>query len=152
MKLRPMRVTIQKRSFLLFELLISLALIVLCFFPLIKPHASMRKANIEQLEHMQLERAAQEAFCYIKEQLYENKLRWKDLIHKDPKELEQTFTIWVGKNKAKSFNCSYTTSLLDKINKTSQNKVGLLMEIALQFSPSQHAPFIRTLYLEQLQL
>lgn len=152
MILKSAKHPIQKRSFLLLELLISLALIALCFFPLIKPHTLMRKADISYLEEIQLERVAQAAFCHIKERLYENRVhQWENLCRQDEGKLDEPFFISLETAGEKQLTCHYTTQCLDKVNKRSQNKMGLLIEISMHFSPTltKKNPYVRTLYLEQ---
>lgn len=127
---------IRKRSFLLFEILISMALILLCFFPMIKPHAAMCRAERKYLEEIRLEQLSQIAFCQIKERLYETRSHtWQDLLG------EASGTIALGHT-----TCYYTTQVLDKVNKTSLNKSGLLLQVTMEF-PQAH--FIRTIYLER---
>lgn len=148
------RRTIQKRSFLLFELLVSLALVLLCFFPLVRSHTAMRKNDIRHLEEIQLERVAQAAFCHIKTRLYQANVHpWGDLFEQacgEVEEEEHEFSICTGKNKTKTFTCHYTIDFLDKVNKSSQKKVGVVIQITMHFFPSiPQTPYVRTLYLEQ---
>ena len=120
---------------------------------MIKPHAKMCKADREYLEAMQLERVAQDAFCHIKERLYENNThRWEDLLEECSGELDDPFLIWTGKGKGKEVICHYTTHPLDRVNKISQNKVGLLLQVTLHFPGTATPPFGRTIYLEQWTL
>jgi hypothetical protein len=142
--------SIQKRSFLLFELLVSLALIVFCLLPLIKPHASMRKVDQERLAVMQMERIAQEAFCALKRELYENKRHtWEEL--KDVAEGELgPFKLTTGVESTKTIMCDYTITKFDLCNKKSQKKSGLVVDICLRFkSFDETREFQRTLYLEE---
>jgi hypothetical protein len=142
--------TIRKRSFLLFELLVSLALVLLCLFPLIKPHASMRKAASKQMEQMQMQRVAQTAFCTLKQMLYENKEHtWGDLMHGTEGKLAELFTIFTGEKITKTLSCNYTIKQIDHSDKT--KKSGLVIEIALNFTPCTNDEYLytRTLYLER---
>lgn len=70
---------IRKRSFLLFELLISLALIALCLFPLIKPHVTIKRIENSYLENVFFETRSHIAYCKLKELLHEHKIPWKQL-------------------------------------------------------------------------
>lgn len=143
--------SIRKRSFLLFELLISLALIVLCLFPMIKPHAQMRKAQIKQLEEMQMQRIVQEAFCVLKQKLYENKEHTFSELMVDAKgTLDKTFTLSIGADKTKELNCLYVLKHREHFDKRSQNKTGLTLDVELTFTPESHPNQVykRTLYLE----
>lgn len=122
--------SIRKRSFLLFELLISLALIVLCLFPLVKSQALMRREERKNLEQMQSEQLAQVAFCKLKEDLYENKAHtWDELM-------TQAEGIIA--------DCTYIISLLEYTNKT--EKEGLVVSIVFTIGDSEVQ---RSLYLER---
>lgn len=142
----------QKRSFLLFELLVSLTLIVLCLFPLIKPHTSIRKEEQAFLYEMQLERLAQEAFCILKEDLYNNKLSWNSLRKGCSGTLDHEFSLTTGAKKIKHVSCNYIIQVIDHCEKKS-NKNGLLLAVDLEFQLNdglQHL-YERTLYLEKGQ-
>jgi hypothetical protein len=145
---RSARRIIRKRSFLLFELLICLALITLCLFPLITPHAKMHRADLHYLEEIQLERIADQAFSQIKVRLYENQHPWEMLLEEA---LEETFPIYTSKDFVKWVSCHYTTQFLEKADKPSLNKTGIVICITMRFSPSllENRPFTRTLYLEE---
>lgn len=138
--------SIRKRSFLLFELLVSLTLIVLCIFPLIKPHVFMRKADWRNLEEIQLERVAQEAFCLLKQELYENKETSWNALHKGFQgKLSEKLTSRLGK----IYTCNYEIKKIESTTKQS-TKSGLVVEVLLHFNPSDHQKtFQRTLYIER---
>lgn len=139
---------IRKRSFLLLELLLSLALIALCLFPLLKPQAAMRKADMANLEEMQWERVAQAAFCKVKVMLYENQIPWSALKKGVSGELDDGFTL----ERKGNYSCRYTIRKLDSSYKKNQT-VGLVVEIDLNFTPhplnKKEPHFQRTLYLEE---
>jgi hypothetical protein len=144
----------KKRSFLLFELLISLALISLCLFPLIQPHAAMRKKEKCYLEEIQLERIAQNAFCILKQKLYENSEHaWDDLVKGTAGMLEESFQIINGRESGKTYSCSYTIECIGSAPKPSFNKEGAVIVITLSFVAPQSDPsiFQRTLYLERVE-
>ena len=146
------RRTTQKRSFLLFELLISLALIALCLFPLIKPHAAMRKGQLDHLIEMQLEQVNQAAFCTFKKMLYENRgPAWKQLQKETRGTLEKTFYIYTGKKSAIPITCVYKTERLDSTTKKKTSTKALVIDVQLIFTMPQHKErtFSHTLYLEQ---
>lgn len=150
----PAKRSIRKRSFLLFELLISLTLITMCFFPLIKSHFFVRLASLNQLKEMQLERGAQAAFCELKTKLYEKKHSWKQLLDQEASGELSPFTAYTGKNKCLSYSCRYTISLppFPIANKPTQNKIGLVICVDFVFTHPQSKEFTfqRTLYLERI--
>lgn len=75
----PKRI-IRKRSFLLFELLLSLTLLLLCLFPLLKTHLGLAQGEGKEIAALK-EVVKQEAdLCLLKTQLYERKVSWEKLI------------------------------------------------------------------------
>lgn len=65
-----------KRTMLLLEVLISLAIVALCLLPLISAHTSLYKANKQFTEAMQATRIANRIYVEILEQLHKNELPW----------------------------------------------------------------------------
>lgn len=149
---QPATRPIRKRSFLLFELLVSMALITLCLFPLMRPLAAMRLADRSYLEDIQLEVAAQNAFCCIKEKLFENSRIWEQLASGISGELS-SFDIVTSKDSHRTYHCSYTTTRPFKdAKKLKLQRAGRVITIAISLkTPSQKDPhlFHRTLYLEK---
>lgn len=144
---------IRKRSFLLFELLISLALITLCLFPLIQPLAAMRKEEYKYLEEIQLERIAQNAFCELKTILYENKThRWEQLASEVSAQLPNPFYIAAGMNLDRAYHCNYTLKHRDDARKPSLKKIGRVIDVDLNLTSGTitHS-FHHTLFLEKLE-
>lgn len=144
---------IRKRSFQLFEILISMALITTCLFPLVKPMTAIRKADRKHLERIQLEVAAQNAFCRIKEILYENQTHsWSQLGVEVSGTLSEPFSICYSKDKTRSYPCSYIiTRPFKDGNKPSLNILGRVIQIKIIFHTGDEEPptFHRTLYLEK---
>lgn len=70
---------IQKRSFLLFELILSLSLVLLCLLPLINIHIGIAKSELGHIREVREEQIAQKAFCLLKIDIYEHKYSWADL-------------------------------------------------------------------------
>jgi hypothetical protein len=77
----------KKASFLLIEVLIAVAIIGLCVYPLLAPHIAMAQAEIRTLERSKLERLADQTYVEIVEGLFEGYLihgrerqpvTWKD--------------------------------------------------------------------------
>lgn len=149
---QPSTRRIQKRSFLLFELLVSMALISLCLFPLMKPLAAMRCADRCYLEDIQLEMAAQNAFCRIKENLFESSYNWNQLSSPVSGELPP-FTIVISKNKKGTYQCSYTIkSPYKDVTKPKLKRAGRVISIAICLKSQSHEKphhFDRTVYLEK---
>ena len=66
---------VQKKSYLLLELMIAFALITLCAFPLMRVPLSALKTEKAVMEKIQLERCAEEIFCDIYALFLEEKLQ-----------------------------------------------------------------------------
>jgi hypothetical protein len=152
MRKRRTTLPIRKRSFLLIEVLISLALIALCLFPLIKPLVAMRQEDRKYIELIQLEMASQHAFCEVKKMLYEHKIPWKSFSKEnDFKDvLTKTYEIAFNKGMSRHYTCDYAIRHIETANKPSKKAVGLAVEVKLIFtSGSSEKKFSRTLYLEK---
>ncbi len=141
----PAMSPIRKRSFLLFELIISLALITLCLFPLIQTHAQLRKQNQKEIETIQVEQLAQEAFCYLKEKLYEHEIPWKKIKKEIRGTLDKDFTCWLGPKMAKKLTCNYRFEKIERRSKHGSS--GLVIQIELEFLPIK-TKFHRTLFIQ----
>jgi hypothetical protein len=153
MKKMSVKCPIRKKSFLLFELLISLALIVLCLFPLVKPYAYMQKGEKHALIEMQLACLAQQAFCYLKEDLYNHRLSWDSLVAGTSGKIDEIFFLVTGPKITRKAVCSYKIQTIDDCNKISQKKMGLLLAIELEFTINDRDGYRyqRTLYLERVE-
>lgn len=136
-KRKNVKPSIRKRSFLLFELLISLALLMLCLFPLIKPHLGIHKVQVVNLEKMQGEQKAYNMFCRLKERLYENRHSWKELMEGTEGTIEKEGEV-----------CRYVITQLDYAYKQNSPNSALVLDIALYF-PNQENPYSHTLYVER---
>ncbi|MCH9608553.1 MAG: hypothetical protein S4CHLAM45_11310 [Chlamydiales bacterium] len=64
---------IRKRSFLLLEIVLSLALIALCLFPLVKPHLAIKKEEYAYVQKLKQRPLLQNARCQFLEDLYSHK-------------------------------------------------------------------------------
>lgn len=109
-KMRPIR----KRSFLLLELVISLALIMLCLFPLLRPNLQLYQLSKKRL-------AASENFsknslllCKIKRELFEAKYSWEEL-------------------KKGISTPEYSMKAIEKTEREAFQREGLLLEVTTAF-------------------
>jgi type II secretory pathway pseudopilin PulG len=74
----------KKRSFLLIEVLLAIALIGLCAYPLLAPHFMIAQTEIKSLEQRKLERVADQTYAELVQGLYENtvpSLNGVDKVH-----------------------------------------------------------------------
>lgn len=72
----------KRRPILLLEVLIAFAIIVLCIFPLIYPHAAMAKAQREFIKKIELDHVVTLLFAQIYQDLLTNKIEWSDIESK----------------------------------------------------------------------
>ncbi|MEZ5315280.1 MAG: hypothetical protein R3E91_03600 [Chlamydiales bacterium] len=72
--------TIQKRSFLLFELLLAMGLLILCLFPMIKTHVTIVKEERKQLREILEPLKIYKAICDLKIDLHEHRYSWEELM------------------------------------------------------------------------
>ena len=77
---KAQRLRIQKRPFLLFELLLSMGLLLLCLSPLIKTHVGMHRADLEQIHKLEAEIDVHNAYCKMKEALFSQNYTWEQLM------------------------------------------------------------------------
>lgn len=136
-----------KRSFLLFELLFSLALVALCLIPLIKPHIGIQKVERANLKQVELARLSQNAFCYLKTQLYEEALTFDELAHKDGVAGVLPFSFKSNFPREKEYICRYEIVKQNESTKKGTKNTGLLLTVQLYFD--NEGPFFHTLYVER---
>ena len=70
---------IRKRCFLLLEVVVSLTLLSLCLFPLIKPLVFLHRAEAKRFANVEHYRKDQNELCSIKEKLFEHVYSWERL-------------------------------------------------------------------------
>lgn len=73
---------IKRRPILLLEVLIAFAIIVLCIFPLLYPHAAIARAQREFIKKIELDHAITLLFAQIYQDLLTNKIEWMDIESK----------------------------------------------------------------------
>ena len=76
--MRPLH-RLNKRFFLLLEVLIAFIIVVFCAIPLVYPHTAMLKAQNQFVRKMELDHAVNLLYGNILEKLYLNKLNWTDI-------------------------------------------------------------------------
>lgn len=73
----------EKRPFLLLEILIALSLVIICILPLVRQPLKLYKEEMQSLEKMELERLAEWTFTEVKELLLKNDIPWEAIPQKD---------------------------------------------------------------------
>lgn len=124
----------ERRPYLLFELLIALSIVSLCIVPLVRTPFAAFKKEIESLEKIELQRIAELTFAEVKEQLYKNEIPWKIISEKNADEpLKTKITVSLGKN----INHDYEQSLFlwsKKIENGKNNEEYSLFNAKIVFS------------------
>lgn len=123
-----MKRPIRKRSFLLLEIVISLFLIVLCLFPLVRTHTSIRVSQAKQHHQMKCDPLFQNMFCNIKQCLYERNYSWDQL-------------------KKGVSNSDFALQEIKECNKPSLKGHGMLLNITMKIDNLEQT---RLLFLEEV--
>ena len=76
------------RPFLLLEIMIAFALIVVCALPLLAPQLWMVEKEKQAVREIEADRLANLVFVYLAEQLYSNEITWDQLISSTRQELD----------------------------------------------------------------
>lgn len=75
-----MRRNLRKRPFILLEVLIAFALIVICILPLIYPHVGMLNAQKEFVRKVELDHVVNLLYVKVLERLHLNSYGWNELL------------------------------------------------------------------------
>jgi len=147
---------IRRKSYLLLEVLISLGLVLLCLFPLVKPLVHIRLQTTLALEETRLERLASLAFIEVKQRLYEHQYSWDELRKGIEDELSPiTLTIKdtkTGNEQSKTIHRHFVIEKIDRCyrNKTTQNTYMFLnLIVTLKNGTKMSSPFVTTLFAER---
>ena len=126
-----MKRPIRKRSYLLLEIVISLALISLCLLPLIRPHLKIKQSQASYTKEIDAFPRFQNAFCQVKELLYEQQISWKDLNK--------------GYDTETKDGVPFKITPLKSGKKPSLNSLGLLIAVELRIEQftQEHVLFVR---------
>lgn len=71
---------LRKRHFLLLEVMIAFALIVMCILPLIYPHTFILTSQRKFIHKVDLDHQVNRIYADIVERLYRNGIPWNDII------------------------------------------------------------------------
>lgn len=151
----------EKRPFLLLEVLISLALILVCIVPLVLRPLELFRSENRLLWEMERERLVDWTFSEIKEKLLKNEIPWKKL----PSEKNQSVTFslpdvtaFLPKGKQKKFHRTFSLKM-KKEKEGLKGEVYRMLEVSIFFTPTlskKEKPFVfsvmvRKLFLEENQ-
>lgn len=98
---------VKKRQILLLEVLIAFAIIVLCIFPLIYPHAAMARAQRQFIKKIELDQAVSHLFAQVYQDLLTNKIEWRDIESKRQFEVSSKDLEKFNNNKSMPYKGSY---------------------------------------------
>jgi hypothetical protein len=81
MKKGKMRLKVNKRHFLLLEVLIAFILIVVCMLPLITPHTFILTEQKKFMQQLEVDHLVNLVYADIVERLYRNEIPWNSIIN-----------------------------------------------------------------------
>ena len=146
-----LRHTIHKRSFLLFEILLSCSLVILCLLPLIKPHLTIQSQEKAYLRNIQIEQETERALTALKEILYTHKeYTWKQLRQGICGELPIEAHFYLDKNPIKSTQCTY--EIKSALPLTQKEALVLETSISFVFSKNTLSAPTRFIYVQKKTL
>jgi hypothetical protein len=76
---RSTLIVLQKRPIILLEIMIAMAMIVLCILPLLAPRSAMLQEQRKFIDAMELDHAVSLFYVDILERLYRNQIAWNDI-------------------------------------------------------------------------
>jgi hypothetical protein len=142
---------IQKRHALLLEVLLALSLLLLCLFPLVRPHLFMYQTTRKRLEKFQMDRYSQEVFLRVKELLYTHAIPWKKLQSVVSGEFPYEIEIYYDSDQSKKYRPAYTIHCLQHRTKSSSQISYSLLKIDIFFKNFRETKKIlsKTLLIEE---
>lgn len=72
-------IRVRKRYFLILEVLIAFALIVLCLFPLLVPQVFILKSQARFINKVKLDHLVNLLYGHVTKELFINRIEWKDI-------------------------------------------------------------------------
>ncbi len=126
-----------KRPFILLEVLIACALVILCAIPLLYPHVEMLKAQREFTRKVELDHAVNLLYGSILEKLYLNKINWPDIMEKTF-EIDQGMLQEAHYDKFLPYRGSYQFIVKAQKPKQIGNQNIFLFDLIFNFVPQQY--------------
>lgn len=127
----------KKRPILLLEVLIAFAIIALCIFPLIYPHAVIAKAQKEFIKKIELDHAVSLLYAQIYQDLHRNKIEWSDIMSQRKFEILPEDLKKINDNKNLPFMGEYHFEQVIHKPQTPQDTTAYLFHLIFDFYP-QH--------------
>jgi hypothetical protein len=137
--------SLKRRPILLLEVLIAFAIIVLCIFPLIYPHAMMAKSQREFIHKIELDHAVTLLFAQIYQDLLTNKIEWADIEGKKQFEISQQDLQKFSQGKKLPFTGSYSFKpvIHKPKSQTPQETTAYIFTLTFNFQPQYITPKMR---------
>ena len=142
-----------KRPFILVEVLVAIALVALCAYPLLVPHYRLAGRKVEALHRLQLEQTADQLFCMVQEMLYEGDVQWSELIKVKkgkPRAVRPlgTRTVFVA-NRQEEYLAKASITV-DKMHNKDKRKYFRLFDVAITLKGKTELTYHYFLYGERL--
>lgn len=124
-----------KRPVLLLEVLIALALVVLCIFPLMAPHASILKAQYQFNHRVAMDQAVNRVYARILEKVYRNEIPWKAFEEKRVFPFEEDLLNGLEGGSGLGYQGSYQFSILRTKGGKEHPLTANVIGVTLTFEP-----------------
>lgn len=133
---------IVKRYNLLLEVLIALAIVVLCMFPLLYPHVGVIRSQQEMISAVQLDHLVSLHYGQILEKLYLKEIPWETLHSDKPIPIDKETIRALGIKETLPYKGSYHfVEIKHKPKKLEPNTPALyLFKISYEFEPIPKKP------------
>lgn len=125
----------KRRPILLLEVLIAFAIIVLCIFPLIYPHAAMAKAQREFIKKIELDHVVTLLFAQIYQDLLMNKIEWNEIENKKKFEILPQDLQKLNQGRSLPYKGYYRLESIKHKPKSPQETTAYIYELTLKFTP-----------------
>ncbi len=114
--MRNMKKIKSKRHYLLLEVMIALAIIVMCVLPLMYPHVSMLQAQKRFIKKIELDHVVSLLYAKMYEQLQRNEIPWSKIEEKGLNDIDQQQLKELNHNKPLPYTGTYKFAEKHKSN------------------------------------
>lgn len=131
--------TYKRRHILLLEVMIAFAIIVLCIFPLLYPHAMIAKTQREFIQNIELDHAVTLLFSQVYQDLQSNRIEWGDIENGKKFEIAPQDLQKYNNDKLLPFKGSYRfkKKYQKPTNAQSSGVTAYIYQVIFTFFPSQ---------------
>ena len=126
---------IQRRHFLLLEVLIAFAFVVIAVLPLIYPHFYIYQQQHKFIEKIDLDIAVNEAYAVIMEQLYLNQISWDMIEQKQWMPINEQFWAKVKHHENSPFRGNFQLQIVASKENKEERYGNYLLQLNLQLFP-----------------